>query len=58
MPRAALDLGRSGAPPRVRLAGGGVAPVRLGPCDAFWCVAASGVREGEALRSLAPGGAW
>jgi multidrug resistance efflux pump len=58
VPRAALELGQSGAPPRVRLAGGGAAPVRLGPCDAFWCVAASGVQEGEALRALAPGGAW
>ncbi|HYL04535.1 MAG TPA: HlyD family efflux transporter periplasmic adaptor subunit [Thermoanaerobaculia bacterium] len=56
VPRAALELGQSGAPPRVRLAGGGAAPVRLGPCDAFWCVAASGVQEGEALRALAPRG--
>jgi multidrug resistance efflux pump len=54
VPRAALDLGEPGAPPRVRLAGGGAAPVRLGPCDAFWCVAASGVREGEALRGRSP----
>jgi len=61
VPRAALDLAdlsEPGAPPRVRLAGGGAAPVRLGPCDAFWCVAASGVQEGEALRGqsqVAPG---
>jgi multidrug resistance efflux pump len=54
VPRAALDLADAAAPPRVRLAGGGVAPVRLGACDAFWCVAANGVREGEALRSFAP----
>jgi multidrug resistance efflux pump len=54
VPRAALDLADPAAPPRVRLAGGGVAPVRLGACDAFWCVAASGVREGQALRSFAP----
>ena len=48
VPRAALDL--AGTPPRALLAGGGAAPVRLGPCDAFWCVAESGVGEGEALR--------
>ena len=66
VPRAALDLedlsdlsrlshlSQAGALPRVRLAGGGAAPVRLGPCDAFWCVAASGVREGEALRGRPP----
>jgi multidrug resistance efflux pump len=54
VPRAALDLADPAAPPRVRLAGGGVAPVRLGACDVFWCVAVSGVREGQALRSFAP----
>jgi hypothetical protein len=54
VPRAALDLADPAAPPRVRLAGGGVAPVRLGACDIFWCVAVSGVREGQALRSFAP----
>ncbi|MBV8200839.1 MAG: HlyD family efflux transporter periplasmic adaptor subunit, partial [Acidobacteria bacterium] len=67
VPRAALQLAdpshpsEQGAPPRVRLAGGGAAPVRLGPCDAFWCVAASGVKEGQALRGpppqVVPGGA-
>jgi len=54
VPRAALDLADPAAPARVRLAGGGVAPVRLGACDAFWCVAMGGVREGQALRSIAP----
>lgn len=54
VPRAALDLADPAAPPRVRLAGGGVAPVRLGACDVFWCAAVSGVREGQALRSFAP----
>jgi multidrug efflux pump subunit AcrA (membrane-fusion protein) len=48
VPRAALDL--AAAPPRALLAGGGSAPLRLGPCDAAWCVAESGVREGQALR--------
>jgi HlyD family secretion protein len=42
---------------RALLAGGGAAPVRLGPCDAFWCVAVSGVREGQALRRRAAGDA-
>jgi HlyD family secretion protein len=50
VPRLALDL--AAAPPRVRLAGGGTAAVRLGACDAFRCVAESGVAEGERL------GAW
>ena len=53
VPRAALDLADPAAPPRARLAGGGAAAVRLGACDAFWCVAAGGVREGQALRSFA-----
>jgi HlyD family secretion protein len=48
VPRAALDLAAS--PPRALLAGGGAAAVRLGPCDAFWCVAESGVAAGQALR--------
>lgn len=53
VPRAALDLADPAAPPRAWLAGGGAVAVRLGACDAFWCVAAGGVREGQALRSLA-----
>jgi HlyD family secretion protein len=53
LPRAALDLAAS--PPRALLAGGGAAPVRLGPCDAFWCVAEGGIEAGQALRRAA---AW
>jgi multidrug resistance efflux pump len=48
LPRTALDFAAS--PPRALLAGGGAAPVRLGPCDAFWCVAESGIAAGQALR--------
>jgi multidrug efflux pump subunit AcrA (membrane-fusion protein) len=48
VPRVALDL--AAATPRALLAGGGAAPVRLGPCDAFWCVAESGIEAGQALR--------
>jgi HlyD family secretion protein len=62
---AAAPSGPPGAGPSTRppagpwalLAGGGAAPVRLGPCDAFWCVAESGVREGQALRRRAAGDA-
>ncbi len=57
VPRAALDFAALPAV-RVLLAGGGQAPVRLGPCDAFWCVAQSGVALDQALRpALAAGGA-
>lgn len=55
VPRAALDFGSS--PPRALLAGGGAAPVRLGACDAFWCVAeGGGVAAGQALRRAGAAG--
>lgn len=47
-PRAGLDLASD--PPRARLAAGGTAEVRLGPCNAAECVVEKGVREGEVLR--------
>lgn len=47
-PRAGLDL--TVTPPRARLAGGGSAEVRLGPCSAQDCVVLSGLREGDRLR--------
>jgi HlyD family secretion protein len=47
-PRAGLDLAAS--PPQARLAGGGQTVVRLGDCDAFWCVALAGVEAGQVLR--------
>lgn len=46
-PRAGLDLGAD--PPRARLAGGGLAEVTLGPCDAFDCVVEKGLAEGAEL---------
>jgi multidrug resistance efflux pump len=49
VPRAAVDL--SGAKPRVLLAGGGTAEVRLGPCAATECVVEDGVQTGTRLRS-------
>ena len=48
-PRAGLDL--AARPPRARLAGGGSAEVKLGPCSALDCVVLSGLREGMELRS-------
>jgi HlyD family secretion protein len=51
-PRAALDF--SGKAPRILLAGGGSAGVRLGPCNALACVVESGAAAG--LRLRAPGG--
>jgi RND family efflux transporter MFP subunit len=48
VPRAALDFAAGG--PRVLLASGGAAPVRLGPCSADQCVVESGVSEGTRLR--------
>ena len=48
-PRAGLDLTVN--PPRARLAGGGSAEVRLGPCSAHGCVVLSGLREGDRLRA-------
>jgi multidrug resistance efflux pump len=49
VPREALDL--SGPRPRVLLAAGGGAEVRLGPCGANECVVESGVADGTRLRS-------
>jgi multidrug resistance efflux pump len=49
VPRSALDF--SGARPRVLLAGGGAAEVRLGPCGASECVVEDGVQAGARLRS-------
>ncbi|HKI06715.1 MAG TPA: efflux RND transporter periplasmic adaptor subunit [Thermoanaerobaculia bacterium] len=49
VPRSALDL--SGGKPRVLLAGGGAAEVRLGPCGALECVVEEGVQAGTRLRS-------
>jgi HlyD family secretion protein len=54
VPRVALDLAAS--PPRALLAGGGAAVVRLGACDAFQCVAESGVAAGQRLRRDSGGG--
>lgn len=54
VPRAALDF--SAPRPRVRLAdgpgggGGSVREVRLGPCDASFCVVEQGLEEGARLR--------
>ncbi len=48
VPRAALDFAAGG--PRVLLAAGGAAPVRLGPCSADTCVVESGLTEGTRLR--------
>jgi HlyD family secretion protein len=48
VPRQALDL--SGARPRVLLAAGGAAEIRLGPCSATECVVESGVEAGTRLR--------
>ena len=47
-PRATLDF--SAKTPRVLLAGGGSAEVRLGPCNALACVVESGAAEGTRLR--------
>lgn len=50
-PRAGLDF--SANPPRARLAGGGTAEVKLGPCSALDCVVLSGLREGMELSAAA-----
>ena len=47
-PRSALDL--SSDPPRARLAGGRMAEVRLGPCNALDCLIQEGLSEGTVLR--------
>lgn len=47
VPRAALDF--SAGRPRVFLAGGGPREVRLGPCDASFCVVEQGLEEGARL---------
>jgi RND family efflux transporter MFP subunit len=49
VPRGALDL--SGARPRVFLAEGGAAEVRLGSCSAAECVVKGGVQAGARLRA-------
>lgn len=50
-PRAAIDF--SGERPRVALAGGagGTRDIRLGPCDAAFCVVEKGLEEGARLRA-------
>jgi len=48
VPRGAVDF--TGAAPQARLAGGGTAELRLGPCDARHCVVESGLDEGQAVR--------
>jgi multidrug efflux pump subunit AcrA (membrane-fusion protein) len=51
-PRQALDFaGGAGGSPRLLLAAGGAAAVRLGPCSASECVVESGAAEGTRLRS-------
>ncbi|MFZ2493785.1 MAG: HlyD family efflux transporter periplasmic adaptor subunit [Thermoanaerobaculia bacterium] len=47
VPRAAIDL--SGKEPQVRTSAGRAVSVKLGPCNAFDCVALEGVKEGDAL---------
>lgn len=48
VPRAALDF--STERPRALLAGGGTREVRLGPCDASFCVVEQGLDDGARLR--------
>lgn len=48
VPRSALDL--AGERPKVLLAGGGEAEVRLGPCSSSECVVEEGVEAGARLR--------
>jgi multidrug resistance efflux pump len=48
-PREALDF--TGRQPKILLASGGAAPVKLGPCSASQCVVESGVSEGTRLRN-------
>ncbi len=48
VPREAVDFGAKG--PRILLAGGGSAPVRLGPCSADTCVIESGLSDGTPVR--------
>lgn len=55
VPRAALDF--SAERPRVFLAGGGPREVRLGPCDALFCVVEQGLEEGARLTESARGNA-
>lgn len=51
VPRAALDF--SAERPRVSLAAGGTREIRLGPCDASFCVVEQGLEEGARLRGRA-----
>jgi multidrug efflux pump subunit AcrA (membrane-fusion protein) len=58
VPRAALQLGAGRdrqTAPRVLLAAGGSAAVRLGPCSASECVVESGVTAGTRLRHVSNG---
>jgi multidrug efflux pump subunit AcrA (membrane-fusion protein) len=48
VPRAAIDFGVE--PPRARLAGGGTAEIRLGPCAPLECVVQDGLDAGTPLR--------
>jgi hypothetical protein len=50
VPRAAVELA-PGGDPRVHLAGGGRAEVRLGQCNASACVVLEGLEEGQRLRA-------
>jgi multidrug resistance efflux pump len=54
VPRAALDV--SGRSPRVLLADGTAREVRLGPCDASFCVVQGGLDAGAKLRPRDGGG--
>jgi multidrug efflux pump subunit AcrA (membrane-fusion protein) len=57
-PRAAIDF--TGKRPRVVLAGGAkgaTRDVRLGPCDASFCVVEEGLEDGARLRGRLDGGA-
>jgi multidrug resistance efflux pump len=49
VPRAALDLG--GENPRALLADGSAVEVRLGSCEAMFCVVEEGLEEGARLRA-------
>lgn len=50
-PRAAIDFSAPEA--RVRLAGGRLVPVKLGPCNAQECVVTSGLEDAEAVAAAA-----
>jgi len=52
-PRAAIDF--TGKRPRVNVAGGLAREIRLGPCDASFCVVEEGLTEGARLRTHGEG---